>query len=55
MTDDTALRALHEEELDRTISEELTDDQLQQLAEGASSWGASCTAGGSTCPQGPAS
>ncbi|NLS27994.1 hypothetical protein S2M10_29970 [Sphingomonas sp. S2M10] len=31
-----------EERITSAIEQELTDDQLVQLAEGASSWGANC-------------
>jgi len=32
----------HEVELTEAIEKELTDEQLLQLAEGSSSWGAQC-------------
>jgi hypothetical protein len=35
-----------EDQLTQTIESELTDEQLTQLAEGASSWGAHCNEGG---------
>ena len=35
-------KALEEERITTAIEQELTDDQLVQLAEGASSWGANC-------------
>lgn len=37
----------HEEDLNRAIDAELTDEQLVQLAEGSSSWGAHCNSGSS--------
>jgi hypothetical protein len=36
-----------EEQVTQTIESELTDEQLTQLAEGSSSWGAHCNSGGS--------
>jgi hypothetical protein len=35
-------RSAPEQELARSMEEELTDDQLLQMAEGGCSWGASC-------------
>jgi hypothetical protein len=32
----------HEEQLTRAMEQELTDDQLLQMAEGGCSWGANC-------------
>ena len=37
----------HEEELNHAIESELTDEQLVELAEGSSSWGAHCNSGSS--------
>lgn len=36
-----------EQRLTQDIEAELTDEQLTQLAEGSSSWGAHCNQGGS--------
>lgn len=36
------IRKAHEDAVHDTIESELTDEQLLQLAEGASSWGANC-------------
>jgi hypothetical protein len=41
----TEIRQTAEEDLNRSIERELTDDQLQQLAEGSCSWGANCNKG----------
>lgn len=35
-------KAFEEDRITSAIEQELTDDQLVQLAEGASSWGANC-------------
>lgn len=35
-------KLIEEERITSAIEQELTDDQLVQLAEGASSWGANC-------------
>lgn len=35
-------KIVEEERITSAIEQELTDDQLVQLAEGASSWGANC-------------
>lgn len=35
-------KALEEERMNAAMEQELSDDQLVQLAEGASSWGANC-------------
>jgi hypothetical protein len=43
----TEVREQHEEVLQQTMESELSDEQLQQLAEGASSWGANCNKNGS--------
>ncbi|MBB3033825.1 hypothetical protein [Alteriqipengyuania lutimaris] len=37
-----SLKALEEERMNAAMEQELSDDQLVQLAEGASSWGANC-------------
>jgi hypothetical protein len=42
MEDLSGIRELHESQLNRAIEQELTDEQLQQLAEGSCSWGANC-------------
>jgi hypothetical protein len=34
-----------EKKLTDTMGEELTDEQLEQLAEGSCSWGANCNSG----------
>lgn len=39
------VREIHETEINRSIEQELTDEQLQQLAEGSCSWGANCNKG----------
>lgn len=36
------IRKTHEDAVSSAVESELTDEQLQQLAEGASSWGANC-------------
>ncbi len=36
-----------EAQLTESLGSELTDDQLEQLAEGSSSWGANCNKGSS--------
>ena len=36
-----------EAQLTEAMERELTDDQLEQLAEGSSSWGANCNKGSS--------
>lgn len=36
------IREVHEAQLTQSIDRELTDEQLQQLAEGSCSWGANC-------------
>ncbi|HEX7808751.1 MAG TPA: hypothetical protein VF608_08500 [Thermoanaerobaculia bacterium] len=41
------IREIHESQLTDSIERELTDEQLQQLAEGSCSWGANCNKGGS--------
>jgi hypothetical protein len=35
----------HEDEVVQSIEEELTDEQLLQMAEGSCSWGANCSSG----------
>lgn len=35
----------HEVQLMETMGQELSDEQLQQLAEGSCSWGANCNSG----------
>lgn len=37
-----SVREGHEHALDESLGVELTDEQLHQLAEGATSWGANC-------------
>lgn len=44
-TEAAEIRQSAEEDLTRSIERELTDDQLQQLAEGSCSWGANCNKG----------
>src|SRR4051812_1499735 len=41
------VKQAEEEQVTQAIEAELTDEQLTQLAEGASSWGAHCNSGGS--------
>ncbi len=41
------IRQQHEAQLTESMEKELTDDQLEQLAEGSSSWGANCNNGDS--------
>jgi hypothetical protein len=36
----------HEDEMVDSIEEELTDEQLLQMAEGSCSWGANCSKSG---------
>jgi hypothetical protein len=43
----TPTQQVEEDQLTKTIEAELTDEQLTQLAEGSSSWGAHCNQGGS--------
>jgi hypothetical protein len=40
------VRKQEEELLEQAMESELTDEQLHQLAEGASSWGANCNNNG---------
>jgi|1185.fasta_scaffold976506_1 hypothetical protein len=42
----TPTQQAEEDRLTQTIEAELTDEQLTQLAEGASSWGAHCNENG---------
>lgn len=39
------LNSSHEEKIEQAIGEELTDEQLLQMAEGSCSWGANCNRG----------
>ena len=39
-------KQLLESQLTESMENELTDEQLQQLAEGSCSWGANCHSGG---------
>lgn len=39
------IREVMESRLNASIEMELTDEQLQQLAEGSCSWGANCNSG----------
>jgi hypothetical protein len=49
-TTPSAARDRHEQILEETMGPELTDEQLQQLADGATSWGANCLPGGDKLP-----
>jgi hypothetical protein len=40
------IRHRQNEAIEETMQADLSDEQLQQLAEGASSWGANCNKGG---------
>jgi hypothetical protein len=42
---DTETKQIHEKELMESMGTELSDEQLQQLAEGSCSWGANCNKG----------
>lgn len=46
----TELRDVHESQIADAIERELTDEQLEQLAEGSCSWGAQCNSS-SGCQQ----
>lgn len=41
----TGVERIEEAEIDLMLGEELTDDQLLQMAEGSCSWGANCNKG----------
>ena len=43
----TETKREQEAQLTEAMEKELTDDQLEQLAEGSSSWGANCNSGSS--------
>jgi hypothetical protein len=42
------VKQIEERELSQSMKAELSDEQLEQFAEGSCSWGASCTSG-NTC------
>ncbi len=42
---ETETKQMNEKELMEAMASELSDEQLQQLAEGMSSWGAGCNKG----------
>lgn len=48
VTNESDVKQIEEHELNQAMQAELSDEQLQQFAEGSCSWGASCT-GGHTC------
>ena len=42
---DTGMERVEEAKIDLMLGEELTDEQLLQMAEGSCSWGANCNKG----------
>lgn len=42
---ETGTERMEEAKIDRMLGEELTDEQLLQMAEGSCSWGANCNHG----------